>query len=423
MVSCLSAVLVGCAMSTHSQARFDRADITKPGFFPILPWDPYHGWDVPRIKHRKNGLESVAACNFNMSGFVSPKDLPLCRKLGLGAIVLPSDPGFTNLEYIYEWKNLSDAEITSRVKSMILAAGSNPAIKGYFITDEPGAESFPALAQAVAAVKKYAPGKLAYINLYPDYATAGTLGTSNYTAYLERYIAEVHPQFLSYDNYRVQSSMDLENNAAAAGYYRNLLAIRSVGLEHHLPYLNIVASCLLWPTTPPPSPANLLFQAYTTLAAGCRGVTWYTYFGADYPYPYAPISPQSGDKSATWGWLRDVNHQVATLAPIMSRLTSTGVFFSNPPPADRLPLLPGDAVKSVACDSPVMIGEFTNAKGLRYAMVVNLSLARSAKFTLKTKSIFQRISIVSAVDGSCSQFPGTDGFWLTAGQGVLLSFD
>jgi hypothetical protein len=376
------------------------------------------------IEGRKEGLESIAECNFNVAGFVLPKDLPLCRKLGLGAIILPMDGTFTNVQSIYDWKNRSDAEIDHRVKSTVRAAGSSPAVVGYFITDEPSVSDFPALAKAVAAVKKYAPGKFAYINLFPSYATLGApntsqLGTSNYTDYLERFVAEVKPQLISYDNYMVQYSDDLRNRAAAATYYSNLLEVRSVAVEHHLPCLNIVASCQLQKDKTIPSPQNLLFQAYTTLAAGFRGVTWYTYFG-DF-YRYAPLA-KSGEKTPTWAALQEVNRQVATLAPVMSRLTSTGVLFSAPAPADNLPLLPGQLVESVACANPVMVGEFKQDNGDRYVMIVNVSLEHSARFTLKTTRPANTISIVSATDGSVSPFDENAGLWLTAGQGVLLSF-
>ncbi len=54
-----------------------------------------------------------------------------------------------------------------------------------------GVRDYPQLAAAVAAVKKYA-GKLAYINLLPDYTTLGAnlsqLGTESYSDYLERFV-------------------------------------------------------------------------------------------------------------------------------------------------------------------------------------------------------------------------------------------
>jgi hypothetical protein len=418
----LSLLLATCAFG-DTGSRFAAGDITQPDFFPILPWDPYHGWSKPFVEHQPNGLESIADCHFNMAGFVQPRDLRRCEKLHLGAILLPADDDTTSPSYRREWKKLSDEEIERRIKQVIRAAGKSPAIKGYYIMDEPGVVDFPALGKAVAAVKKHAPGKLAYINLFPDYATLGApdrsqLGTSNYTEYLERFVAEVNPQVISYDNYMVQFSEDLKSVAKAASYYHNLLEVRRVAQRHQLPCLQIVSANQIRPPTPIPSPANLQFQAYTTLAAGYRGVTWYNYFGPK--YKYAAIDPE-GRKTLTWNYLRDINSQVAALAPVMSHLTSTGVFFSAPAPVDNLPLLPGNLVEAVACLTPVMVGEFRNVKGDAYVMVVNLSLERSAKLTLTTRQPCDSIKIVSAVDGSLSAFDQKSGLWLVAGQGVLLA--
>jgi hypothetical protein len=411
------------ARAAHS--AFNSSDITKPDFFPILPWDPYHGWTKPFVEHPNAGFESIAECNFNMAGFVLARDLRHCEKLGLGAILLPTDNAFTNHEYLRDWKKRPGDGMEREIRNMMRAAGSSPVVMGYFLMDEPGVSDFPALATAVAAVKKYAPGKIAYINLFPDYATLGApdksqLGTSNYTEYLERFVTEVNPQLISYDNYMVQSSDDLKNPAVAASYYRNLLEVRRVAQKHQLPFLNIVCCNQLRPHTPIPSPANLLFQAYTTLAAGYRGVTWYNYYGPG--YKYTPID-HSGRKSLTWVYLQQVNGQIARLAPIMSRLDSTGVFFTAPAPVNHLPLLPGQLVESVTCATPVMVGEFRHANGDSYVMVVNLSLERSANFTLKTTSTHNSIKEVSAVDGSLSTLDEKSDHWLVAGQGALLKLE
>jgi len=405
--------------------RLTFSDITQPDFFPILPWDPYHGWNQPFREPPPNGLESIADCNFNLAGFVQPRDLRRCEKLHLGAIVLAGDEAPTSPAYQPEWKKLSDEAIERRIKQIIRAAGKCPAIKGYFLMDEPGVADFPALGKAVAAVKKHAPGKLAYINLFPDYATLGApdrsqLGTSNYTEYLERFVAEVNPQLISYDNYMVPYSDDLQNPAKAASFYQNLLEVRRVAQKHRLPCLNIVSANQLRPEMPIPSPASLQFQAYTTLAAGYRGVTWYSYFGPG--YQHTAIDPQ-GRKTLTWLYLRDINSQIAALAPVLSRLTSTGVFFSAPAPVENLPLLPGSLVEAVSCPTPVMVGEFKHSHGAAYVMIVNLSLQKSAKFTLTTRQPGGSIRVISTVDGSLSAFDPKNGLWLVAGQGALLMLE
>ena len=77
------------------------------------------------------------------------------------------------------------------------------------------------------------------------------------------------------------------------------------------------------PHTPIPSPQNLLLQAYTTLAAGYRGVTWYTFYSRG--YHYAPID-NDGNRTLTYEYLKEVNRQIATLAPILCKLGIDRVF-------------------------------------------------------------------------------------------------
>ena len=163
----------------------------------------------------------------------------------------------------------------------------------------------------------------------------------------------------------VEYSNDLKDRATAASYYRNLLEVRRVAQEHHLPYINIPSANQLQPQTTIPSPANLAFQVYTTLAAGYRGVTLGTYFSQG--YHYAPVDLE-GNRTANWGYLQAVNREVMGLAPVMSRLESTGVFFTSPAPVDNLPSLPGRLVESATCPTPLMIGEFRGPQEQPYVM-------------------------------------------------------
>ncbi len=395
----------------------------SPDLSPILPWDRLHGWKEPR--NPKNGLESIAECGFTLAGFVMPEDLPLCEKLGLAAIMAPL-PGQK------PWRQMTDQEIDPAVKTMVEAVGSSKAVLGYYIVDEPGAPVFPALAKVVAAVKKYAPGKLAYINLFPSYATVGApdqsqLGTATFTEYLERFVTEVKPQFLSYDNYMVQYSDDMQDEKRAGIYYADLLEVRRVAQKYGLPFWNIVSCNQIRSMTTIPSPANLAFQAYTTLAAGGRGVSWYKYYQDG--YAYAPID-KSDNRTETWQYLQVINRQVGVLGPIMNRLKSTGVFFTSPPPVKSLPLLPGRIVKQVQskgspreitkAEPPVMVGEFTDEQGSDCVMIVNLSLQHSTNIKLETIKPYQTKQVFSAVDGRLVPLDDKNGHWLVAGQGVLI---
>ncbi len=391
---------------------------TPPEFFPVLPWDPLHLWDAG--EDRREGVESIVECNFTMAGFVEPKDLPLCEQHGLKVLMFgTADRGPLKRE---EWKALSDEEIEAFVKTMVEDAGDSKAILGYYLVDEPGATLFPKLAVGVAAVKKYAPGKLAYINLFPGYATIGApdtsqLETASFDEYLERFVTEVKPQVISYDDYMVQYSIDMTKGGPAAQYFKDLLAVRGVGLKYGLPFWNIVSSNQIRSHTTIPSPANLQLQAYTTLAAGGRGVTWYTYNSRG--YGYAPIDANQ-NRTATWQYLQMVNRQVRTLGPIMNGLRSTGVYFTPPAPLESVPALPGELVQAIEADVPVMVGEFAAEDGARYVMVVNLSLEKSVKIALELNEAYQGGTVISAEDGSELGMEEGNACWLVAGQGALI---
>jgi hypothetical protein len=401
----LAAAFAACASgegSTSSSAEPVR------DLFPIMPWE-LQPEKQAFLDEPRHGIESLRACGFDTVAFIRPDQLGKVEKAGMRALVgRPSDLRLN-------WRGMSEKAIVDHVRRLVSDAGTGDALIGYFIADEPSASEFRALGKAVAAVKRFAPGKLAYINLYPNYASRAQLGTKTYAQYLERFVAVVKPQFLSYDNYNVQYSLDLRSRARAAMYFTNLLRVRRTAQTHGLPFWNAVVSNQIRPYTTVPSPANLALQAYTSLAAGARGLTWFTYYAGR--YDYAPID-RAGNRTATWSYLRTVNRQVQTLKPILRRLRSTGVYFTSPPPAEGLRRLPGKLITSVSSPTAVMVGELAGEKGERYAMVVNLSLTRSAKVLVKAKA--KTIRRVSPVDRSLTPLADDGSLWLRAGRGALV---
>ena len=184
-------------------------------FFPILPWDALHDWKKP-YRNLKHGLESIADCGFTMAGFVKPEDLPLCEKLGLAAIMAPAE---TEQPWFGEWQKLPDQEIGKRVKELVEKAGHSKAVLGYFIMDEPGAARISGPRQGGCRRQKVCPRQAGLHQPFPQLCHGGSadksqLGTASYTEYLERFVNEVRPQLLSYDNYMVQGSDDLKGQNA-----------------------------------------------------------------------------------------------------------------------------------------------------------------------------------------------------------------
>ena len=400
-------------------------------FYPNYPWDWFPVEHLPN-ETIETSLPGVAECGYTLAGFVLPENLHRCDQLGLKTFVAINGAN---------WNALTDEEIDERIRTTVEQSKNHECVIGYYLVDEPGAKSFPALAKAVAAVKKHDPGKIAYINLFPRYATTDSvenpnsqLQTRSFTEYLERYVQEVKPQFISYDNYMVEYSDDMQDPGKAAIYYDDLLEIRGVALKYNLPFWNIVSCNRIQGLTPPPSPARFAFQAYTTLAAGGRGIGWFIYYARESAgFSYSPIDSE-GRRTVSWHYQQAINRHINTLGPIMNRLTSTGVYFTTPTPTPNLPELPGKLVNDVeSTASPrgfiektpaFMVGEFVDRDGNDYAMLVNLSLEHSARFHLKTVKDYASVEKISPIDGSLSPLITNEtGEWLLPGHGVLLKLN
>ena len=405
--------------------------IAPDDFYPNYPWDWFPVEHLPN-ETLDTGLPGVAECGYTLAGFVLPENLYRCDQLGIKTFVAINGAN---------WAAMTDEEIDERIRTTVEKSKDHESVIGYYLIDEPGAKSFPALAKAVAAVKKYDPGRIAYINLFPRYATTNTvenpnsqLETNSFTEYLERYVQEVKPQFISYDNYMVEYSDDMQEPGMAAVYYGDLLEIRGIALKYKLPFWNIVSCNRIQGLTPPPSPARFAFQAYTTLAAGGRGIGWFIYYARESSgFSYSPVDSQ-GRRTVSWQYQQAINTHINTLGPIMNRLNSTGIYFTSPTPTPDLPELPGKLIKKIdSTASPrgfiekkpaFMVGEFVDRDGNDYVMLVNLSLEHSARFHLETVKDYASIEKFSPMDGSLSPLiTDATGEWVLPGHGILLKLN
>ena len=371
---------------------------TDTNFFPVMAWN----WAPkdPAV------LEKMRACGLTVAGFVAPDALDACHAAGLKAIV--SDGRSSG----YDWGNVDDAKARENVASLVREVGRHPALYGYYLRDEPGAGMFVGLAKVAALIRELSPGKWPYINLFPDYASAEQLGTTNYVDYLERFVATCKPGIISYDNYSL-----MDDGTVRANYWTNLEAVRAASKKHGLEFWNIVLA------TPhfsyrELSAADFRFQVYTTLAYGGRGISYFTYFTpATGNYRLGPID-QFGNQTPTWYFMQNVNLQVQKLAPVLLQLTSDAVYHFGQAPAGTSGPPTNSLVKSTSSEA-FMFGEFTHRDGSRYVMVVNKDLAKSRHCSLQFRQSPSRVQHVSAYSGALTAFDGED-LWLAPGAGALL---
>ncbi len=290
---CISSLMLLSTMKLYAE---DSPPRVAPEDFAILPWSGVPG--------DADTLREIRQCGFNLAGFVAPEDLDAVADAGLKAIVSfgPTHVGDSKIDR-------DEAAIAKDVDPLAERTAKHPATFGYNLRDEPNVRMFPALGRYVAAFRKAAPNARSYINLFPNYASPQQLGTDTYEQYLEKFVTTVKPPFVSYDHYAL-----MDDGTLRGGYFQNLEAVRKVALAHNLPFWNIVLSNSHFRYAEPTS-AGLRFQAYTTLAYGARGISYFTYIAPNSGnYRLAPID-QFGHKTPTWEMLRNVNLQIHAPRP------------------------------------------------------------------------------------------------------------
>jgi hypothetical protein len=266
----------------------------------------------------------------------------------------------------------------------------------------------------VAALRKEAPGKLPYINLFPLYVPASVYPASNrtYEGYLDEFARVVKPDFISYDNYSLMDDGSLRD-----GYFQNLEQVRAAALRHNLPFWNIVLGNSHFHYAEP-NLNTLRFQAYTTLAHGARGLSYFTYFAPKVGnYRLAPIDP-FGNRTPTWDAMRQVNLEVRTLAPAYVRLKSVNVFHHPDVPTSCTGIASSRIVAGISGSGKFVVGEFEGPEGDPHALVVNRDFHKSTEFGIEFKAKGTLI-LVNAYTGKEEAFGGENG-WLAPGQGMLF---
>ena len=414
-------------------------------FFPVFPWDHLGDWGE-KYQPLKDGVQSMADCACTLSGFVDTEEsVELAKSVGLRCIYESKFERFDDRQVSPEELPGKLAAIDAAIKERVESTKNDPYVLGYNLTDEPGAYHFKSLAAAVAAVKKYAPGKLAYVNLFPGYASTigadvdSQLGTYSYEEYLERFVQEVKPQLLSYDNYMIEYSEDMRDLSRASVFFSDLFAVRKIALKYDLPFWFIGSSLCIMKDSSPPSPTRYAMQTYIPLAAGAQGLTWFLY----YPLGWSgsPIDA-NGAKTLSWQYMRDVNIQAQALGMILKNYRSTELGLtplysaSEAPNLPQFPTPPTNVLANLSArfstngpfaesEKPrILVGEFEALDGASVAaLVVNLDFESSVKITFEKPSGYGALKTISPLDGSATEASAEQiesGFWLLPGHGTLF---
>jgi hypothetical protein len=323
--------------------------------------------------------------------------------------------------------SLNDPARKAQLAALIDRVSRHPALYSYFITDEPCSTNFPALGAIMAFLREKDPGHMAYINLFPTYASNEQLGNKGdgseaYRAHLRGFIDTVKPALLSYDHYQFAVAGDNPD------YFLNLALMREAALKARLPFLNIVQACTWTPSMRVPGGDEMRYLVYTTLAYGAQGISYYVYC---HPGHTGAIANADGTPTALYPVLKDLNREFVAIARELQPLQSLGVYHAGmlPPGAVPFPksatftLDPPPAAQPFAPPAPargILLGEFgdsTRAKAT-HAVVVNVDYKAAAATVVKGPG---KIQVFNTTTGQWeAPVRGSIKLELPAGGGRLI---
>ena len=309
---------------------------------------------------------------------------------------------------------LNDPVKKAELDEFIDTVKKHPSFEGYYLKDEPGADSFADWSRMIRYLKERDPGHLVYINLLPTYASQKQLGVflqeppkgtvsipANYEGvatckdiillydeYLKQYINLTKPELISYDHYFMRKDKERKQ------YFLNLELIRRASGQAGVPFLNIIQACSIEKAWRMPGKDELRWLAYTTMVYGGRGISWFLYDG---PASFGGLY-QDGKRMPAADWVAEINQEIKSLGPELMKLNSNQVYHSDP--------LPNGAQNMTA--SPVkatggeyIVGMFKGNDGTDAFMIMNRDW--------KNKSV-ARVSI-SLGDGELFEFSISGGQW------------
>jgi hypothetical protein len=350
------------------------------------------------------------------------KDLDLVHRHGLRAQL--QDP-------LLAPASLEDPVQLERLDALVARVRRHPALYDYFITDEPNATNFPALGKLVARLRERDPAHLAYINLFPIYASNDQLGNRGdavpaYQAHLRQFIDTVKPALISYDHYQFKTNGD------SAQYFLNLDLVRRAAQDAGVPFLNIVQAATWDPSVRAPKPDEMRFLVYTTLAYGAQGISYYVYCCAGHT---GGIANADGTPTPLYAALKTLNREFAAAALELQPLQSLGVYHAGmlPPGAVALPkdapFTPDPPVPAMDYKPPqpakgLLLGYFGptpksgNVSSPTHVVVVNLDYGAEAVLGISGPA---ELEMFDAATGQWSPASGRRaGLRLLPGGGKLL---
>lgn len=371
--------------------------------FPIMAWDAFRYADNITVKNFRGMREA---------GFTISLAPVANMKLTNQTLQVAEETGMKVMVYCPETRSVSS------LPKYLPSLKNNRAVAGYYLGDEPSASQFNKYKELRDVIYKYDTHAIPFVNLFPM-ADPKLLGTKTYKQYLLEFIKVVNIPMFSFDNYPIykKNGRDLVKD----NFYENLEIASQVTNETGRPFW---AFCLSASHNvyPKPKKAYLMFEAFSALAYGAQGLSYYTYVlvtDQTIKYNEAPIDTK-GRRTDVWYLCKDVNTEIQALSNVFLGAKLQGAWHTGtkiPAGTKKLGKLPGPFTSLTSEKTGVLVSHLTTGDR-NYLMIVNHDISAKQKITL---TMSKEVTKITAKD--TQSVSGEKSYVLDAGGYLLFSFD
>jgi hypothetical protein len=298
---------------------------------------------------------------------------------------------------LFNIKTMESPIELEQLNALIDRVKDNPALEGYYIFDEPQEADFPKLAKLVRHIKARDPHHFCFVNLLPIFGVRTKKikdPSLVYKDHINEYIRQFKPDLLSYDYYPFVKYAKAEDGL----YFIQLRLMRDCARKAEIPFMNIIQACQ-WDVKDwlMPTPAQLRWQVYTSLAYGARAINYFLYWG---PKAFGGMY-QDGVATPLVDAAAILNKEMKALSSTLMSMESLYIFQTDPLPPGALPM-PYGCPLQITSPGQFVVGVFGEDRKEKAFMIVNRDFS---------KPVVARVKVLGAE--ALSELQRRDSTWKT----------
>ena len=366
-------------------------------------------------------------------GIPSDKEvLDLCEKYGVKVLLSSTVPAWwgDNGQNAGGYAEKFPLEELDEIKKTY---PSHPAIWGDYPVDEPNAKDFVHINAVIKRYEELFPGQIAFINLYPNYASVlpsadsdavSQLGNVTYLEHIEQYAREIEGDYICFDSYPYGSVF--------AGYLQNLDDVSSVCRKTGRDMWVIVQTGA-WKPEALLDEFQLRWQVNLCLAYGAKSIMHACYSHGWWD-PATSCVDDDGNRNPTYYYAKNVNADLRALSDTFMKYTHLGVkVYGNAAEAEARisPQLTAQTARGefagwndikIQADGAVVAG-FFECEGKRAVMLVATADPFCAHTPSKAYICAEGMSIRAHDGGNIIGFSDSCCLNIKSGYGIFIELE